>query len=56
MEVNEVLNEGDTTPFPRKDAVMMIYDACTSPGMRRVSNLSPGTSAHCGWGCRDAGM
>jgi hypothetical protein len=43
MEVNEVPGEGDTTSFPREDAVMMIYDGCPSPGRPRVSNLTLGT-------------
>jgi NAD-dependent dihydropyrimidine dehydrogenase PreA subunit len=28
MEVNEIPDEGDTTPFPGQDAVMTIYDGC----------------------------
>jgi hypothetical protein len=51
MEINEVPNEGDMTPFLREDIVMMIYDGHPSSGMRRVSNLSLGTPARCGWGC-----
>jgi hypothetical protein len=49
MEIDEVPNEGNTMPFPREDAVMMIYDTCPPSGMRHVSNLSLGTLAHCGW-------
>jgi hypothetical protein len=56
MEVDEVPDEGDTTPFPREDAVLMIYDGCPSPGMRHVSNPSLGTLARCGWGRGDVGM
>jgi hypothetical protein len=56
MEVDEVPDESDVTPFPRDDAVMMIYDGRPSPRVHRTSNLSPRTLAHYGWGCRDAGM
>jgi hypothetical protein len=56
MEVDEVLGEGDTTPFPRKDAVLMIYDGRPSPGMHRVSNASLGTPARYGWGHGNVGM
>jgi hypothetical protein len=56
MELNEVPNEGDMMPFPREDAVMTIYDGPPSPGVRLLSNPSPGTPAHCGWGCWDARM
>jgi hypothetical protein len=53
MELNEVPNEGDVMPFPGEDTVMTTYDGCPSPGMCRVSNLSLGTPAHCGWGRMD---
>jgi hypothetical protein len=43
MEVDEVPDEGDAVPFPGEDTVMMIYDGRPSPGVRRMSNLSPGT-------------
>jgi hypothetical protein len=32
MEIDEVPDEGDKTPFPREDAVMMIYDGCPHRG------------------------
>jgi hypothetical protein len=56
MELGEVSDEGDMTPFPREDAIMTIYDGCPPLGMCRVSNLNPGTPARYGWGCGDAGM
>jgi hypothetical protein len=56
MELDEVLDEGDMMPFLKEDMSMMIYDGRPSPRMHRVSNLSPGTPAHCGWGRRDARM
>jgi hypothetical protein len=56
MEVDEVPNKGETMPFPREDEVMMIYDGSSSPRMCRMSNPSPGTPTHYGWGCRDARM
>jgi hypothetical protein len=48
MEVDEVPDEGDMMPFPREDAVMMIYDVRPSPGMHCMSNPSLGTPARCG--------
>jgi hypothetical protein len=50
------IDEGDTTPFPGEDMVMMIYDGRPSPGMHRMSNLSLGTPARCDWGRGNAGM
>jgi hypothetical protein len=55
MEVDEVPDKGDVTPFPKEGAVIMINDGRPSPRVRYMSNLSPGTIACCGWGCRDAG-
>jgi hypothetical protein len=48
MEVGEVLDEGDMTPFPGQDAVMTIYDGRPSSGMHHVSNPRLGTPARCG--------
>jgi hypothetical protein len=56
MEVDEVLDEGDTTPFPEEDTVITIYDGRPSPGMGRISNPSLGTLARCGWGHGNTGM
>jgi hypothetical protein len=56
MEVDEIPNEGDTTPFPREDAVMTIYGGSPSAGMHRTSDPSLGTLAHYGWGCGNAEM
>jgi hypothetical protein len=53
MEVDEVLSEGDTMPFPKEDTVMTIYDGRPSPGMRRMSSPSRGTPSHYGRGRRD---
>jgi hypothetical protein len=53
MEVDKVLDEGNTTPFLREDAVMMIYDGCPSLGMRCASNPSLGTLTRYSWGCGD---
>jgi hypothetical protein len=53
MEVDEVPNEGDAPPFPEEDTVMMIYNGRPLPGVRHMSNSSPGTPAHGGRGCRD---
>jgi hypothetical protein len=50
MEVDEVPDEGDTMTFPGEDVVMAIYDGRPSPGMRRMSNMSLGAPARCGWG------
>jgi hypothetical protein len=56
VEVNEVPDEGDTTPFLGEGMVMMIYDGHPSSGMCRVSNPSLGTPARCGWGRGNVGM
>jgi hypothetical protein len=56
VEVDELPNEGCATPFPREDAAMTIYYGRPSSRVRHVSDLSPGTPAHYGWGCRDSGM
>jgi hypothetical protein len=42
MEVDEVLDEGDTTPFPEEDVVMKIYSRCPLLGMHHASGLSLG--------------
>jgi hypothetical protein len=47
MELDKVLNEDDVTPFPREDTIMMIYNGCPLPGIRRMSNLCLGTPTHC---------
>jgi hypothetical protein len=47
IEVDEVPDEGDTTPFPREDVIMTIYDGRPLLGMCRMSNLSLGSLAHC---------
>jgi hypothetical protein len=56
LEVDEGPNKGDTSPFPREDIVMMIYDGGLSPGMRHMSNLSLGTPSRYGWGRGNTGM
>jgi hypothetical protein len=56
MEVDDVLDEGNTMPFLREDTVMMIYHGHSSPGMRHASDLSIGTPARCNSGCRNTGM
>jgi hypothetical protein len=56
MEVDMVSDEGDTMPFPREDAVMTIYDGCSSSGMRCMSNPSLGSPARNGWGTMDTRM
>jgi hypothetical protein len=56
MEVDEVPNEGDTTPFLGEDAVMMIYDGRPSLVMRHVYSPSLGSLAHYSWRCRNTGM
>jgi hypothetical protein len=50
-EPEEDLGRNDVMPFPRKDAVMTVYDDGHPPlGRRRMSNLGPGTPTHYGWG------
>jgi hypothetical protein len=48
MEVDEVPDEGNMTPFPREDAVMTIYAGHPPPGMRRMSNPTQGTPTRYG--------
>jgi hypothetical protein len=43
MEVNEVPDEGDATPFPGEEALRTICDEHPSPGRRCVTNPSLGT-------------
>jgi hypothetical protein len=50
MELDEVPDGSNTMPFPRENAVMMIYDGCSPLGRCRMSNLSPATLT-----CRDQG-
>jgi hypothetical protein len=47
MEVDEVPDEDNTTPFLEEDAVMTIYDGRPSLGMRCTSNPSQGTPTRC---------
>jgi hypothetical protein len=54
MDVDEVPDEGDMTPFPREDMVMMIYGGSPLPGMHCTSDPSLGTPACCGWGSGNA--
>jgi hypothetical protein len=56
MEVNEVPDEGNTTPFLGEDVVMMKYNGRPSPGMCCASNPSLGAPAHCSWEGRNVGM
>jgi hypothetical protein len=42
MELDEDPGGSDTMPFPREDAIMMVYDA-PPLGRHRMSNLSPRT-------------
>jgi hypothetical protein len=56
MEVEEDLGGSDTMPFPREEAVITVYDGRPSPGSRRVTNMSPGTLTHYGWGSRSIGV
>jgi hypothetical protein len=56
MEVEEDLGGSDTMPFPGEEAVMTVYDGRPSPGSRRVTNMSPGTLTHYGWGSRSIGV
>jgi hypothetical protein len=53
MEADEDPDEGDATPFPGEDVIMMIYDEHHSPGVCHVSDPGPGALAHCSWGCED---
>jgi hypothetical protein len=47
-ELKEDPSKSDTTPFPREDTVMMVYDGRPHLRRRCISNLSPGTPTHYG--------
>jgi hypothetical protein len=49
-ELNEGLGGSDMLPFPREDAVMMVYGGLPSLRRHHVSNLSPGAPTPCSWG------
>jgi hypothetical protein len=52
MEVDEAPIEGDAAPFPREDAIMMIYGRHPSLQKCCMHDPSMGTPARCsqGWG------
>jgi hypothetical protein len=52
MKLDEDLGGSNTMPFPREDAVILVYDGCPPPGRHRVSKLSPGPLTCCSWGHR----
>jgi hypothetical protein len=56
MEVDEDLDEGDSTPFPRENTVMMIYDGRPLPERHHVPDSSLRTPARRGQGCRSVEM
>jgi hypothetical protein len=47
-ELKEESGRRGVIPFPREDAVTMVYDGCSPPGRHHVSNSSPRTPTHCG--------
>jgi hypothetical protein len=52
MELDEDPGGSDMMPFPREDAIMMVYDG----GGCCVSSLSPRTLTHRGWEPRNTGV
>jgi hypothetical protein len=56
MELDEFPNEDNTMPFPGENVVITIYHGRPLPGMRHMSNPSPGAPTHYGWGHGDAWM
>jgi hypothetical protein len=56
MELEEDSDGSDTTPFPREDMIMMVYDGRPPLGRCLMSNLCPGTPTSCSWGHGDTGM
>jgi hypothetical protein len=49
-ELNEGLDRSDMTPFPKENAITIIYGGHRSSGMRRMSSLSPWAPTHYEWG------
>jgi hypothetical protein len=49
VELNEGSDGSDTTSFPEKNAIMIVYGGCPLSGMRRVSSLSPRAPTDCSW-------
>jgi hypothetical protein len=48
-ELDEGLDGSDTTPFPEKNTIVMVYRGCPLSGRHHVSNLSSRALTHCGW-------
>jgi hypothetical protein len=55
-ELEEDPGGSDTMPFPREDAIMMVYGGCPPPWRCHMSTLWPRASTRCGWGHRDTGV
>jgi hypothetical protein len=55
-EPEEDPGRSDAMPFPREDAFMTVDDGRPPSERHRVSNLSPRTPTHCGWGPGNAGV
>jgi hypothetical protein len=55
-ELDEGPDDSDTMPFPKENAIMMVYGGRppSGGGGRRLSNPSPRAPTHCGWGHGDS--
>jgi hypothetical protein len=49
-------NRSDTMSFPKKNTIMMVHWGRPPSRRHRVSNLSPRTPTHHGWGHRGLGV
>jgi hypothetical protein len=55
MKLDEDPSKSNTMPFPREDAVMIVYGGRPPPKRRCMSNLSLEALTHCSWGHEDTG-
>jgi hypothetical protein len=49
-ELDEGTKESEMMSFPEETTIKMVYGGCPLLGRHRVSNLSPRTPTHYGWG------
>jgi hypothetical protein len=51
-ELNEGPDRSDVMPFPRENAILVVYGGRRPLGRRRMSNARPRAPTCCGWGHR----
>jgi hypothetical protein len=55
-ELDEGLDESDTTLFLEENTVTTVYGVCPPLGRHRASSLSPRAPTRCGWGHGGSGV